>query len=649
MVPAMAPRLTIPLLSLVLLGSVAAARLAAADEEMRTWRDKSGKHQIEATFKEIVDGKVILHQKSGGKMQIDLKKLSPEDQAYVARRNEEAKSSTAATAKDKAASAGDAKSDGSGRKGSSRGGNRPATPIPKTATPDWSGAAVISRAEDSNRWNLTLPSDPADGPQLKPGIVTTPPRIRDESPTSTVVSLSGGHAIVGSEVNERGARHLEEDSYVTRLVLCDLNKRKAIGSGAMPRRFSPLALEEGGMRVLMREQVDGSPDTPLEVWDLTSTGANPLVRWLPHPPRTHTKIKWSAFLNDDRIATIDEKGHLAVWKATTGQLLAQLELGGECHPALTADRKYLIYGAKQEIAAIDLDRLQIVAAMRIESIAWPQLAISPDGTRLACFSGQYLWIWKLADASLELHIPSLSFGVTTKFIWPHEKFLLCGNSELFDIENQITVWRFTGAKEAFRVGPLCAFTVESSGRDPGAIVMVPMPPEVFEKALAKATEAPDFFVMKPGTNVKLNVDGVADPAERERIRVLLAKQLKENGCQVGADGSIELTASIEQKTVQMSYRSMTLIPRTARQVQTYSLQDFTSRVAFNYDGKPIWERSAGSIPYSVTTKPGQSVEAALHESEKPIYDFFQRMKLPKKLMRPTERIGSSWVKYNGIQ
>ena len=36
-------------------------------------------------------------------------------------------------------------------------------------------------------------------------------------------------------------------------------------------------------------------------------------------------------------------------------------------------------------------------------------------------------------------------------------------------------------KEAFRVGPLCAFTVESSGRDPGAIVMVPMPPEVFEK------------------------------------------------------------------------------------------------------------------------------------------------------------------------
>ena len=140
----------------------------------------------------MADGKVILLQKNGSKMQIDPKKLSDEDQAYLARRNEEAKPSTAIEAKDKVASGGDAKSNDSDRKGSSRGGNRSATPIPKTVTPDWSGAAVISRAENSNRWNLTLPSEPSDGPKLKPGIVTTPPRIRDESPTSTVVSLSGG-------------------------------------------------------------------------------------------------------------------------------------------------------------------------------------------------------------------------------------------------------------------------------------------------------------------------------------------------------------------------------------------------------------------------------------------------------------------------
>ena len=156
-------------------------------------------------------------------------------------------------------------------------------------------------------------------------------------------------------------------------------------------------------------------------------------------------------------------------------------------------------------------------------------------------------------------------------------------------------------------------------------------------------------MLKPGTNVKLNVDGVPDPAEREKISPLLAKQLEANGCQVAADGSIELMASIEQKTVQMSYRFTTMIPRTAPQVRTYSLQDFTSRVVFNYNGKPIWERSAGSVPYSVMTKPGQSAEDALHESEKPVYDFFQRVKLPQKLRKPNERIGHSWVKYNGIQ
>ena len=65
-------------------------RIGWSAEEMRTWTDSTGKHKIEATFKEVANGKVTLVRKGGKEMEIELKKLSADDQAYVAKRVEDA-------------------------------------------------------------------------------------------------------------------------------------------------------------------------------------------------------------------------------------------------------------------------------------------------------------------------------------------------------------------------------------------------------------------------------------------------------------------------------------------------------------------------------------------------------------------------------
>ena len=62
----------------------ATAPIAWSAEEMRTWSDATGKHKVEAKFKEVADGKVTLVRKEGGLMEIALTKLSADDQAYVA-------------------------------------------------------------------------------------------------------------------------------------------------------------------------------------------------------------------------------------------------------------------------------------------------------------------------------------------------------------------------------------------------------------------------------------------------------------------------------------------------------------------------------------------------------------------------------------
>ena len=169
--------------------------------------------------------------------------------------------------------------------------------------------------------------------------------------------------------------------------------------------------------------------------------------------------------------------------------------------------------------------------------------------------------------------------------------------------------------------------------------------------MAKAKEAPDFFILKPGTTVKLNLDKLPDPAEREKTRASLTERLQANGCQVGQDGTIELLASVEQKPVKLHVQLRGVLPPNAPRELVFDVQEFTSRISLVYNGKSAWGSVAESLPsfVSLEIKPGQTVEAAVRETEKPRYDFFQKVRLPAKVMKPISGLGTSWVKYTGIK
>src|SRR5947209_900638 len=56
----------------------------ATAAEMRTWTDSTGQFKIQARFVASELGKVTLAKEDGSELEIDLKKLSAADQAYVA-------------------------------------------------------------------------------------------------------------------------------------------------------------------------------------------------------------------------------------------------------------------------------------------------------------------------------------------------------------------------------------------------------------------------------------------------------------------------------------------------------------------------------------------------------------------------------------
>jgi hypothetical protein len=68
---------------LLLLTSVTAGVGAVAWAETRTWTDNTGKHTIEASFVEIVEGRVKLQRTDGKRVSLPLSRLSKGDQEYL--------------------------------------------------------------------------------------------------------------------------------------------------------------------------------------------------------------------------------------------------------------------------------------------------------------------------------------------------------------------------------------------------------------------------------------------------------------------------------------------------------------------------------------------------------------------------------------
>ena len=222
---------------------------------------------------------------------------------------------------------------------------------------------------------------------------------------------------------------------------------------------------------------------------------------------------------------------------------------------------------------------------------------------------------------------------------------------LIDLENQVKLWTYQGAELIKELGGLCWFVPNTNQQQAGALVPSPIPQPGVKEALAKALTDPNFFVLKPGTTVKLNVDGLPDAAERDKARAAIEKKLKANGFQVGPEGTIELVAATEVgKEREIAYRT---IGRGFPAVKSFKVREHIARVKFVYQDLTAWEASTLNIPFFARLKQGETMEEHLKAQEKPNYAYFGRVELPKLLTKPTSNgvtaLGNAQVTTSGVR
>ena len=614
---------------LAILVFICFAPTAALCQEQRTWTDKTGKYKIEGKLKAVADGKAILVKTNGAEVKIDVKKLSDADQKYI-------EDHPPADGDNPFEEAGSPMPDG----------DKPAAAV-KSAKVDWTEVQAIAIAPSGEEWKFKTPIAGPQKEPLKNKAIPLPPKSNFfEGVSGMAVNYGATRAVVVYGLDD------PKPEGTTRLVLCDLAGGKTLLKTSTKGKLAPVAINDKGTQVLMRRAEFGFGNADrLEIWNLSPQGIEKALVWHPNDDAQggNRDVKWGAYIDEDRFLTLGANGRLAMWKANSAEPMFALQIDGGSGPALSPDRKLLAFSTGQQVGVLDLEKQEVVALQATPQTSWPQLCFNPDGTMLACYSHGKLLVWNFADGKLYRDIPLAGINVGGGgMIWPHPQFMLLGKSQLFDVDNQVKLWSYHGGDAAEIVGlGQCAFVVNAGHEKPGALVIGPVPTPAFERTLAAAKKQPDFFVLKPGTTVKLVLEALQDAQEREKVRAALTAKLKERGCEVGPNGTIDLVATAEPgEERDISYHGFGISP-----FKTYKVRDYISKLTFNYQGKVCWQTQGSSVPGFIQLKEGETIEQVLRRSERPNYTMFQNVELPKMLMKPTmgDGLGTSQVTVAGIQ
>jgi WD40 repeat protein len=611
--------------------AMALAGAAAQGQELRTWKDGSGKFSIKAKFVSIDNGKLTLAREDGEEIEIELKKLSEADQKYVADLE-----------KDKNNPFKSAKSDPFKAKkpGMARAASTEARPV----NANWTEARVLALAQEKGDWEVAVATPPASL-ALKARAIGIPPKSGFfENLKGMVVSADGKHAALGYGTDE------PRPAGVTRLVLVDLEKGKSLGSATSPGLMTPLAVSDDGTQVLMKRDEFGFGNSDrLELWTMNGTSISKGISFFPYGDDKggDRDVKWAAYLSGDRAITVSNKGKLALWDLGSAKALYTLGIQDGSKPAISPDRKLLAFTTGKEVGILDVESGAVLGLKATTNTPFAALAFSPSGKKFAVAAMDKLWAYDTASGEMQTEMLLTGTFANGEVQWTDEDHILIAHQFLLDLPNQVKLWQYQGADRASEVGTTTLFLVQN-GQSSGALVAAQLPQPSASAALAKAIADPEFFVLKPGATVKVVVNGLSDPSRQGSVTEALAAKLAAIGAKAGPGGTLELAATTEVgKQREITYRTM----GRGFGAQTYKVQEYISRIKFVYQGKTAWESSSYNIPHIVSLRNGQTMEAYLKEQEKPNYDFFSRVELPKLLQRPTgtPTLGSSQVTASGVR
>ena len=678
---------------------VLASMVTTADcGEVTEWTDSTGQHKVSAEFLGIVDGKVELQRKSDGKkLTIELEMLSEADQArakklaagksgdnpfmeaaenaaagkgqpedvfkpgdevlakrftkwvparvikeargrYYVRFDGRGSVSDQWVPRDRVRS----RTAGAGGMGADDAEN-PVVLEPTYADADYNGRTLLFTTFKSD-WNVE-PCKDTEATIKEQGALALPASSEffEAADERVVIDHSTGIGVV-TYVNRRPGQPTR-----CRTLWCNLTDRSPIGSMILPYAGVVEDVAPGGKVVAALGKSNPHQQAPPRIDVYRRTESGPLehvVSWAPMQEGVgiFQEIKWVRFIDEQHVMVFDANGRLQAWQLVGPKLLYQYETNHFALPAITNDRRYFAVPFDQGVAVCETLTGDQIGAIVNDRLAhgWLRMAFKSDNSTLAVFaSGRSAsYDMKTGEKLKELTVGVVAFNSVH---WLSDRYLLVDGSKVVDMDQDMILWEYWApfGELADVYGGMAWFVFPNHPNEAGAVVNAVLPHQeaVF---YAERMDSPQLQLLKPGDGLRLNVQ----TQNADEVRKQLEKAIVEAGFRVDPNAANELVASIKaEPRKEVTYRSF-----HGGEKSTQSYTPHTSSVQICTDkGKVAWSTATTTGPeYFVNMK---EIDKAIAKSNQPNYKFFERVELPRTILKPEYQrgLGHSTVSRTGLK
>ena len=595
-------------LTALVLFAVCGTSNAGAQAQSRKWADLTGRFQITGKLIEVRDSKVYIRKADGKIFRIPESRLSQEDQDWLERlRN-------------------------------------PITPIESNEKTD--GGKIDAAIP---LWDTPITLQLQHAETLTP-LLNAPwkiPKREEIVQLECKASLLPAktnfyektHAVV---VNTRCARALIGHSVsfsvpesMSRVVMVDLIAGKSISSQSVRGTMRPLAMLDDGNTMLMVGTGKEENESELQMWYVDGESVNRSDSWIPfagdkkgYGRVSDAEVTQAVCLADENVLIASDQGHVVVLNVRTRKPRWHGKLSARSHAVSVSPDKKLV-------AILDAKNLMIVSAesgklhgsvpVSVKTITHPKVCWSRDGNRIALTTGSQLQILEVDSGTWvrEISFPSSSIA-SSGLLLPDDDFALLNKRTLVHLPTRIELCDYSGIESVVNVADTTLVCVQST--EGGILMPTRFPHARAEAVLENAQGDKSFFVVKPGTEVAIDVDGVAEEY-REQVQGWIEEAAVKSGYRVTTDSPAQIIASISGPRLER----VDFIAQGSYEVDKYS-----SRITLLWNQQKLWSRSSSNVPSVVFMHRGKSMEETLDEmGKKPDLKLFQETRYPEFLQKPS--------------
>lgn len=597
-----------------------------AMDDLRTWSDTTGKFQIEAKFISLDGTKVLLEKADGTRIQIDLIKLSNKDRAEAIKLHANRDDNPF---KEKEKENNPFKDAAKGSTARDRMNSRNTVNAGNLSKVDWSGARLLS-VFGSDWKPPTLPSTDLKL-NWQPRPVSLPSRDFFEKVTGVLASAVSKQAVVVTALEKPGTTSTVPGS----IYLCDLVRGVILKEFPIVVKQTPLAINADGTQLVTREDVWGhNKSRILNLWNISPSELKLVHRWdgAKDDKAMHgVDINGAAFLSDNTLLLWQSSGMLTWWNTTDLKPTQMLQLQANSTPSFTSNMQVIAARANNDLVLLDAATGETLSIKPLGHVPFNRMAFSPDGKKLACVSHSKTEIFDLATGDLTSEMSTTGFSHETPCFWASPTALLAGFPLCFiSTELNINIWGYDGIERLTMLGDTAIILVKGQGF---TLVPVKLPHSGALQLIEQAKKDPNFFVLKPGTTVRIDASGISDAALQQEAVDALTKSLQKAGHSVGS-GDVTLKVSMERsKDHELSYHTFGT-PSFGRPNKTHSVPGWTYQLKLAADGRTHWTMSGGNHPPPfIHLKENETIESHLKQYGVANVNFFKHVEMPKYVAR----------------